>query len=582
MKVANLTVPKDGSVRSQIKKSASALIQETKVIPPVSNAKLNELANNILADLKQPEDVTVFAMVEVINEIYRDQFFSVPFNRRLLLLPHCLRKENGCVGEYNDIELACKDCGKCCLTEIKKKAEALGYTVLIAEGTPIVLKLILSGRIEGVMGISCLKTLEKMFSKISVVGVPGHAIPLIKDGCRDTEVDLESVMKSLTEIKEGNRVKLDYMNIKNRVIEYFDEINVKRVIGASLQNTLPFSSQHTLGETTVKGDFDSVIKGTNKMAIDYIVTGGRRFRPYLLVATYCALKGKINIPDHILKVALAVETLHKASLMHDDIVDNEEYRYGIKTNHEEHSSNIAINVGDYLLGLVYNIISKIAYENSDVNIVPVFQMLTNAHVDLCEGQGAELIWDERKDKEINSKDAIKIYALKTSPLFNVAIKAGCVLAGFENKYDAIIDDFAYNLGIAFQIKNDLKDFTGDIANKKVISRDISALRPTILFALANEVASQKDKEFLLETYSKGKVSVEEVESINKLYKKYSIPKLAQTMCSEFQEKAIASIENIEVEEFKLFLANILGYIFYKESKISNKQKSDQKDIVVAT
>jgi geranylgeranyl pyrophosphate synthase len=111
---------------------------------------------------------------------------------------------------------------------------------------------------------------------------------------------------------------------------------------------------------------------------------------------------------------------------------------------------------------------------------------SDAHVKLAEGQGAELLWRSAANKSLKPIDALRIYALKTAPAFEAALGAGIRLAGDHPELDKLVTEFSKNIGIAFQILNDLKDFDADGDNKLVAGQDVLASRPTVLLALALE------------------------------------------------------------------------------------------------
>src|SRR5207237_5815338 len=130
-----------------------------------------------------------FTMVAISNEFWRDQVSSIDFKRRLLLLPHCLKNAEGCPADYDEFGLDCRKCGACEVADFKTKAEDLGYKVLVSEGTPIVLKIIVSGHVDAIVGVACLNVLEKAIDKIILAGIPCVAAPLLSSNCRSTSVD---------------------------------------------------------------------------------------------------------------------------------------------------------------------------------------------------------------------------------------------------------------------------------------------------------------------------------------------------------------------------------------------------------
>src|SRR5207245_10984900 len=116
---------------------------------------------------------------------------------------------------------------------------------------------------------------------------------------------------------------------------------------------------------------------------------------------------------------------------------------------------------------------------------------------LSEGQGAELLWRDAKEKSLTALDALKIYALKTAPAFEAALYAGVRLEGPVEKYEKMITDCSRHLGVAFQILNDLKDWEGDRDNKLVAGQDVLSARPTLLLALALEGSGPAERSELL-------------------------------------------------------------------------------------
>src|SRR5262249_15872671 len=144
------------------------------------------------------------------------------------------------------------------------------------------------------------------------------------------------------------------------------------------------------------------------------------------------------------------------------------------------------NVGDYLIGLGYHLISRERKELGAECAADILDRLADAHLKLSEGQGAELLWRDAREKSLTALDALKIYALKTAPAFEADRYAGLRLAGPAEKYEKVVTEFSRHLGVAFQILNDLKDWDGDTDNKLVAGQDILAARPTLLLALALE------------------------------------------------------------------------------------------------
>ena len=225
----------------------------------------------------------------------------------------------------------------------------------------------------------------------------------------------------------------------------------------------------------------------------------------ITLAAYDALKGapgtiaedRVDLPDAVRRTALAIEAFHKASLVHDDIEDDDTFRYGRETLHRQYGVSTAINVGDYLIGLGYRLVGRERKTLGADCAADILDRLADAHLKLSEGQGAELLWRDAKEKSLTALDALKIYALKTAPAFEAALYSGIRLSGSAEPYEKMIADFCKNLGVAFQILNDLKDWEGDSDNKMVAGQDVLAARPTLLLALALEGSGAHERGELL-------------------------------------------------------------------------------------
>jgi hypothetical protein len=199
--------------------------------------------------------------------------------------------------------------------------------VLVAEGSAIVMSLIQTGKIEAIVGVSCLSVLERAFPYMEAAAIPGVAVPLLQDDCIDTTVDLDWVWDYIHLSSDDTTRRLDLGALREEVDFWFTPASLPLIMGAAN------------GETEC-------------IARDWLMRAGKRWRPFLAVSVYQALRENPTaaLPEDVRKIAVAVECFHKASLIHDDIEDNDSQRYGEKTLHEEHGVAVALNVGDLLIG----------------------------------------------------------------------------------------------------------------------------------------------------------------------------------------------------------------------------------------
>lgn len=484
-------VPPTLAEREELKRAAETYAQSLDKRRPFTRHELEAHGRQLLERLAKPEGYLGFTMVLIGNFFWKRQFLALPFHRRMLLLPHCLKHADGCPAEYDEFGLDCERCGACSIADYKVRAEQLGYKVLVAEGSPVVLKIIVSGHIDGILGVACLNVLEKAIDKVLLAGVPSYAVPLHSGDCKNTSLDEAWVWECLDKYEPLESAEtsgyIPLMRAANRIFdEQFDEVVPPLREG--------------------RGDADplSPLPFTETVSRSWLVRGGKRLRPFVTLAAYEALTRDPQEPPRLLadapefplavrRVAAAMEAFHKASLVHDDIQDDDGYRYGQQTLHRQYDVGTAINVGDHLIGLGYRLVSQTRRELDPATVADIADRLALAHLKLCEGQGAELRWNGAHVAALTPLEAMKVYSLKTAPAFEAALYAGLRLAGPTDAYDAMIPQFSRHLGVGFQILNDLQDWEEGASNKLVAGRDAETIKPTLLLALALEAATAEQR-----------------------------------------------------------------------------------------
>ncbi|MFA7370094.1 MAG: DUF116 domain-containing protein, partial [Kiritimatiellales bacterium] len=360
-------VPAERFEREQLIRAVSGYAAERQLVPPLSMEELRDHAEKIAPE----PGVIDYVMVLLNNAVWRDTVASIPYERRLLLLPQCLRHHQECPAEIDAFGLVCEACGRCNIGELQSLAEELGYVVLVAEGSTVVSKLLDGGKVDAVIGVSCLSALEKSFPQMADGAIPGLAIPLTVDGCVGTKMDLDHVR---------------------------DAIRLKS--STPWKNTLDTERLHKVvdGWFAVSNNWNTETR-TAQIAYDWLLKDGKRWRPYLLASTYSALNdGTTELPDEVRRLAIAVECFHKASLIHDDIEDNDNLRYGQPTFHKQYGIPVAINAGDLALSLVTGSVVE------DESLSPecrlrVLKELVEMTTRTIEGQALDIGWarDDRFD-----------------------------------------------------------------------------------------------------------------------------------------------------------------------------------------
>lgn len=586
-------VPETRELRDRIRAAARELGTALDRSKPLTRPVLQQLAETMLRTMDLPESFLGFTMVLISNEFWREQVQAIDFKRRLLLMPHCLKHAEGCPADYDEFGLDCRKCGACSIADFKVKAEDLGYKVLVSEGTPIVLKIIVSGHVDAIVGVACLNVLEKALDKVLLAGVPCIAVPLLSSNCRSTSVDDDwvSEMIDLRTAPPQTKTK-SYMHLMRMANHICEGDELKRLAG--LRFALAASNGHANGNGNghsphpnplpqgARGATDPLAMH-ERIAFDWLAQGGKRSRPFITLAAYDALKGgaatqsaDVAIPDAVKRAALAIEAFHKASLVHDDIEDDDEFRYGHETLHRRHGIGTAINIGDYLIGLGYRLVSRERKELGGDCTADILNRFSDAHIKLSEGQGAELLWRGAAEKSLTALDALKIYALKTAPAFEAALYSGLRLAGPADQYEKPVIEFSKNLGIAFQIINDLKDWAGDTDNNRIAGGDILAARPTLLLALALEGLNAAEREELLDELKAPILEAQRMPSlglgrIRRLFDKANVIEKAEKLVEKFRAKAEAVADEIEPTELRELLYYLVDTVLERQPTVEESE-----------
>jgi geranylgeranyl pyrophosphate synthase len=524
-------IPQTPEERTQILHAVRNYVAEYSPTPPVPVAELAEHADRLVQHLGILPIYRDYVGVLINNELWREQLAAVPFERRLLLMPKCLRVESKCPAPFDEFGLLCKQCGLCSIQDLQNEAERLGYAVLVAEGSAIVMSLIQTGQIEAIVGISCLSVLERSFPYMEAAAIPGVAVPLLQDDCIDTTVDLDWVWDYIHLTADDKTRRLDLGSLRSEVDAWFSDASLTAIMGAPADET-------------------------ERIGREWLARAGKRWRPFLAVAAWRALAGTdATMPEDLKKVAVAVECFHKASLIHDDIEDEDATRYGEPTLHAEHGIAIALNVGDLLIGEGYRLLA--AADISAEQRAAMIAVAAAGQRELSRGQGAELLW-ARKPEPLTSLQVLDIFKKKTAPAFEVALRIGAIFAGIE-LHDEVADVLrAYSeaLGIAYQIRDDIADL-----GQTEDTSDIAGLRPSLLLAAAHERAECDNRKFTSALWERRLPEATTVAQIEQLYRDLKADERCKELLERYKEEAIRSLRDLENPSLKGLLRRVVGKIF---------------------
>jgi geranylgeranyl pyrophosphate synthase len=445
-----LLVPADRERRQVLERAVVSYVSRERLVPPLTAEELSAHSGCAASAVQASVDELAYVSVLLNNVLWADVVAGVPYERRLLLLPQCLANTEVCRADRDGLGLLCAQCGGCSIGDLQTEADRLGYVTLVAEGTTVVSKLLTSGKVDAVIGVGCMDSLRRIFPIMNAHAIPGQGIPLLADGCVHTTLDVAWA--------------LDVIRARRSALS--DGVTDLDAVSAVVRRW--FSSE-SLAALMGPGAAEA-----QRIGQEWLMTGGKRWRPMLTASVFEAAGGEV---EKIRPAALAVECFHKASLVHDDIEDNDDERYGEPTVHKRYGVPAAINVGDFLIGEGYRLLSASDFSGE----VRAGMMLAAArgHRELCLGQGEELAFC-RRPAPVTEAAVLRIYEQKTAAAFEVAVLVGAVAAGVDAATCAQLSAFSRAVGTAYQIQDDIEDFR----SVRGRAADMLAMRPTLFLAVA--------------------------------------------------------------------------------------------------
>ncbi len=274
--------------------------------------------------------------------------------------------------------------------------------------------------------------------------------------------------------------------------------------------------------------------------IRYIMgLGGKRLRPMLTLLAYNLYKEDVA---RVVPYAVAVEAFHNFTLMHDDIMDKAPLRRGKETVHKKWNVNTAILSGDVMLVKVYEMFQSID-ESKLRNVLSRFNVCA---AEVCEGQQWDMEFETTE--RVSENDYIRMIRLKTAVLLGFSLELGAILADAPEEDQKILREFGTNMGIGFQLKDDLLDAYADPKKfGKQVGGDIISNKKTYMLIKAIERSQGKSRRELqkwleVKRFNKS----EKVAAVKALYDQLDIPKLTQRKINHYFRKAFSELETLHV------------------------------------
>lgn len=293
--------------------------------------------------------------------------------------------------------------------------------------------------------------------------------------------------------------------------------------------------------------------------IQYVLAmGGKRIRPVLMLMAYNLYKDDIT---SIYNPATAIEVYHNYTLLHDDVMDRADMRRGMKTVHKVWNDNTAILSGDAMLVLAYQYMAQVP----SAYLKEVLSLFSQTALEICEGQQFDMDFEQRND--VTEDEYLEMIRLKTAVLLAASLKIGAVLGGASSEDADKLYDFGMQIGVAFQLQDDLLDVYGDpeVFGKK-IGGDITSNKKTYMLIKAIEHAGagqleELNKWLLAENFDQA----QKVAAVTEIYNQIGIKAICENKMRQYYTSAMNSLAGVNVaEEKKAELKNLMKRLMYRE------------------
>jgi len=275
--------------------------------------------------------------------------------------------------------------------------------------------------------------------------------------------------------------------------------------------------------------------------VKYIISmGGKRLRPVITLMSLNLFSD--NITDGIMPAA-GLEVFHNFTLVHDDIMDQAPVRRNLPTVHKKWDINQAVLSGDVMAFIA----NECFLQTSSVHLAKVFRVFNKAAIEVCVGQQLDI--DFEKKAVITQDEYIRMIELKTAVLIAAAARIGSIIGGADDKDSDLLYQFGRNIGLAFQIQDDMLDIYGDAeVFGKVPGGDIVANKKTFLLVKAFELASGNQIKRLQELFSSGGISPDKkVEEVIDIYDQLKIRTFTEKLANEHLNVAFSQLDSLSID-----------------------------------
>lgn len=295
--------------------------------------------------------------------------------------------------------------------------------------------------------------------------------------------------------------------------------------------------------------------GFIKEIVNHIIrSGGKRVRPILIILTsrLCGHKGEKHIP-----YAAIIEFIHTATLLHDDVVDNAQTRRGSSTANTVWGNEPSVLVGDFLFSKSFELMAHNGNEE-------IMRIMSEATTSLAEGEILELL--KTCDADTTEEEYFDIIKNKTASLFSAACEVGAILGKVNQEKRAALRDFGYNLGMAFQLIDDVLDYVSyDAVLGKRVGTDLKEGKVTLPLIHALKSSAEKEKTYINTVLNNAKVTAKDFARVSKIINKYGGVEYTVNTTRQFIENAKLNLNSFRPSAYKESLITLADYILSRET-----------------
>ena len=293
---------------------------------------------------------------------------------------------------------------------------------------------------------------------------------------------------------------------------------------------------------------------------EYLIkAGGKKFRPALTLLSCQAVGGK---PEKALKAAAAIELTHTFSLIHDDIMDNDDTRRGKPAVHKVWGEPLAILAGDSLFAKSFELLSQSAEDNiAYERVVDALQVLTNSCINICEGQALDMAFEDTFN--VTKDEYMNMIYKKTGDLITASTTIGAIMGGASSNEIQALRTYGKQIGLAFQIQDDYIDLTGDESIGKPVGSDLVEGKKTLMVVYALEKANKEDHDRLVELLEANDESI--IPEAMEILEKYGAINYARSKAYDCVIESKQALSILPDSDAKDALFKLAYFVFTRKS-----------------